>query len=223
LDAGNEREGERVGERDQKLVAGLRAGDENAFADLFDMYYTPMVGVARRYVATREAAEDAVQETFAAVFEGIDRFEGRSSLKTWIFRILVNRAISRGEKEGRSRPFSSLAVAAEVDEPVVDLSRFHGPEFRWAGFWAAPPSHNFPEEQALRSETAAVLASVIDELPPQQALVISLRDVQDMSADDVCELLGISEGNQRVLLHRARAKCRNVLERHGDLLSGAVS
>jgi RNA polymerase sigma-70 factor, ECF subfamily len=217
MDDGHVRgEQDEVDERELKLVAGLRAGDEHAFVELFDRYYASMVSVARSYVPTREAAEDAVQETFAAVVEGISRFEGRSSLKTWMFRILVNRAISRGEREGRTRPFSSLS--AGEDEPVVDPSRFHGPDFRWAGFWATPPSHNFPEERALMGETRALLASVIAELPPQQALVLSLRDVQDMSAEEVRDLLGISDGNQRVLLHRARAKCRNVLERHGDLL-----
>jgi RNA polymerase sigma-70 factor (ECF subfamily) len=207
-------------ESELKLVAGLRAGDEMAFVSLFDSYYASMLSVARSYVPTREAAEDAVQETFAAIIEGIDRFEGRSSLKTWMFRILLNRSMTRGEREARTQPFSSLAP---IDaEPVVDPARFFGGNHRLAGMWAAPPSQNYPEERALGSELRALLRSVIDELPPQQAIVLSLRDAEDMSSADVCDLLGISEGNQRVLLHRARAKCRNVLERHGDIVNGVA-
>jgi RNA polymerase sigma-70 factor (ECF subfamily) len=217
VDVGEARE---CDEAELKLVAGLRAGDEMAFVALFDSYYASMLSVARSYVSTREAAEDAVQETFAAIVEGIDRFEGRSSLKTWMFRILLNRSMTRGEREARTQPFSSLAPAEE--EPVVDPARFFGGSHRLAGMWSAPPSQNFPEESALGSELRALLRSVIEELPPQQAIVLSLRDAEDMSSADVCDLLGISEGNQRVLLHRARAKCRNVLERHGDIVSGAA-
>jgi RNA polymerase sigma-70 factor (ECF subfamily) len=207
-------------ESELKLVAALRAGDEMAFVTLFDSYYASMLSVARSYVSTREAAEDAVQETFAAIIEGIDRFEGRSSLKTWMFRILMNRSMTRGERETRTQPFSSLASTDA--EPVVDPARFFGGNHRLAGMWASPPSRNFPEESALASELRALLRSVIKELPPQQAIVLSLRDAEDMSSADVCDLLGISEGNQRVLLHRARAKCRNALERHGDTVSGAA-
>jgi RNA polymerase sigma-70 factor (ECF subfamily) len=179
-----------------------------------------MLSVARSYVATREAAEDAVQETFVAIVKGIDRFEGRSSLKTWLFRILIYRSMALGEREHRTQPFSSLAVVD--DEPVVDPARFLGGNHRLAGMWGAPPSQNFPEERALGSELRELLRSVIEALPPQQAIVLSLRDVEDMSSAEVCDLLGISEGNQRVLLHRARAKCRNALERHGDMLTGAA-
>jgi RNA polymerase sigma-70 factor (ECF subfamily) len=207
-------------ESELKLVAELRAGDEMAFVSLFDDYYMAMLSVARSYVPTREAAEDAVQETFAAIVEGIDRFEGRSSLKTWMFRILLNRSMTRGERESRTQPFSSLASTDA--EPVVDPARFFGGNHRLAGMWAAPPSQNFPEESALGSELRALLRSVIEELPPQQAIVLSLRDAEDMSSADVCEVLGISEGNQRVLLHRARAKCRNVLERQVDVASGGT-
>jgi RNA polymerase sigma-70 factor, ECF subfamily len=206
-------------ERELKLVAGLRAGDEQAFIELFDRYYGSLLSVARRYVGTREAAEDAVQETFAAVVDGIDRFEGRSSLKTWLFRILVNRAISRGQREGRTQPFSAVI---DFDQPAVEPARFRGGDDRWAGFWATPPSPNFPEERALGGELRDVIASIIANLPPQQALVLTLRDVEDMSAEDVRSLLGISEGNQRVMLHRARAKCRNALERHGDIIEGVA-
>jgi RNA polymerase sigma-70 factor (ECF subfamily) len=202
--------------RDANVVAALRAGDESAFVELYDRCYGPMLSVARRYVATREAAEDVVQEAFTALIEGIDRFEGRSSLKTWLFSILIFQAISRGKREHRSSPFSSLAV--DDDRPVVDPSRFLRGDHRWAGFWASPPSRNYPEEQLLRGELRELLARVVSELPEQQALVLSLRDIEDLPAEEVCELLGITHGNQRVLLHRARARCRSTLERHADLV-----
>lgn len=161
-----------------------------------------------------------MQDTFAAIVEGIDRFEGRSSLKTWMFSILIRRASTRSERESRTRPFSS--IGRPTDEPAVDPSRFLGEDHRWAGFWASPPSQNFPEEHALNTEVRALMQSVIAELPPQQALVLSLRDVEDMSSEDVSALLDITEVNQRVLLHRARSRCRNALEHHGDSLIGAT-
>jgi RNA polymerase sigma-70 factor (ECF subfamily) len=200
---------------EQALIDGLRAGDEQAFASLLDRYYAPMLRVARDYVATREAAEDVVQETFLGVLRGIDRFEGRSSLKTWLFRILVNRARTRGEREARTVPFSALETGE--GEPAVDPSRFVGPGHRWSGFWASPPSRaNPPEERVLAAEAVGVLQPVIDDLPPNQRLVITLRDVEGFSAPEVCDLLGISDANQRVLLHRARSKARAAYERYLD-------
>jgi RNA polymerase sigma-70 factor (ECF subfamily) len=198
---------------DRELVGALRAGDETAFGSLIDRYFAPMLSVARAYVATREAAEDVVQETWMGVIEGIDRFEGRCSLKTWMYRILVNRARTRGERESRTRPFSSLE---RDNEPVVDPARFVPAGHRWGGMWATPPSRNFPEEQTLAGETRGILQSVLEELPANQRTVLSLRDLQDLTSEEVCELLNISEGNQRVLLHRARAKARNALERYFD-------
>jgi RNA polymerase sigma-70 factor (ECF subfamily) len=196
---------------DRELVGALRAGDESAFGSLVDRYYAPMLSVARSYVASREAAEDVVQETWMGVIEGIDRFEGRCSLKTWMYRILVNRARTRGERESRTRPFSSLTP---VEEPVVDPGRFRPDSHRWGGFWADPPTAELPEQQALATEMRGMLKDVIAELPDAQRIVISLRDVQDFTAEEVCELLDISEGNQRVLLHRARSKARAALEMH---------
>jgi RNA polymerase sigma-70 factor, ECF subfamily len=201
---------------DRELVESLRAGDERAFASLVDRYFAPMLSVARAYVSTREAAEDVVQETWIGVIEGIDRFEGRSSLKTWMYRILVNRARTRGEREARTSPFSSLVP---TDEPVVDPDRFIPAGHRWAGMWATPPHTNVPEAEALEGETRGILQSVLEELPPNQRAVLALRDLQDLSSEEVCDLLDLSEGNQRVLLHRARAKARNALERYfGDSL-----
>jgi RNA polymerase sigma-70 factor (ECF subfamily) len=204
-----------AGSDDAALVAALRAGDEAAFGTLIDRYYGTMVRVARMHVATKEAAEDVVQETFLGVIQGIDRFEGRSSLRTWMFRILVNRAKTRGEREGRTRPFSSLASELEATEPSVDPDRFL-PEGRWAGFWSAPPDQELPEARVLASEAGGQLAAAIEALPPAQRVVITLRDVRGFSAPEVCELLDVSEANQRVLLHRARSKVRVSLERYLD-------
>ena len=196
------------------LVARLRAGDEAAFAGLVDRYYGTMLRVALNYVASREAAEDVVQETFLAVINGIDRFQARSSLRTWMFRILVNQAKTRGEREGRTRPFSSFGSGVDEEERAVDADRFIA-EGRWAGFWSAPPpAANLPEAQALAAEVGDQLLKVIDTLPPAQRAVLELRDVDNLSASEVCELLDISEANQRVLLHRARSKARAALERY---------
>jgi RNA polymerase sigma-70 factor (ECF subfamily) len=207
-------------EDDAPLVARLRAGDESAFGVLVGRYYGVMQRVARQYVATKEAAEDVVQETFLGVIQGIDRFEGRSSLKTWIFRILVNRARTRGEREGRTRPFSALSLGLDVDEPAVDPDRFAS-EGRWAGYWSAPPSPDqLPEASVLAAELGSELRAVIAALPPAQRTVLELRDVQGLTSAEVCDLLELSEGNQRVLLHRARNKARAALERGLPLAAG---
>src|ERR1041384_8362995 len=162
-----------------------------------------LVRVARMCVSTDAAAEDVAAETWLAVLEGMDRFEGRSSLKTWVFRILTNRAKTRGIREGRSLPFSSL----EPDEPAVDAERFHGGDHAWPGHWSAPPSQ-FPEQRLLAGETREVIERAIEALPPTQRTVISLRDIEGWSADEVCNALTLSETNQRVLLHRARSAVR---------------
>jgi RNA polymerase sigma-70 factor, ECF subfamily len=195
---------------DMDLVARLRAGDERAFATLVDQYYRSMLHVARGYVASKEAAEDVVQETFLGVITGIGRFEGRSSLKSWMFRILVNRARTRGEREGRVRPFSSLSAGPH--EPAVDPDRF-ATDGRWAGFWSAPPSaKHLPEANVLAAEMGAQLHAAIESLPEAQRAVLELRDVLGFASHEVCELLEISETNQRVLLHRARSKVRAIIE-----------
>ena len=182
------------------LVARLRAGDERAFEALVDRHYAMMLAVARGYVRTRAVAEEVVQEAWLGVLNGIDRFEGRSSLKTWIFRIVANRAKTRGQREARSRPFSSLEA-----EPAVDPDRFVG------GEWATPPA-SWPEERLLGNESLRVIGDAIEGLPPSQRAVITLRDVQGWSAEEVRNALELSETNERVLLHRARAKVRAALE-----------
>lgn len=192
---------------ERELVAKLRAGDEAAFRELIAMYHPMLVRVARAYVPTQTAAEEVAADTWLAVLEGIDRFQERSSLKTWLFRILTNKAKTRGMRERRSLPFSAL----ESEDSSVDPDRFHGPEHRWPGHWAAPPQ-GFPEERLLAAETREVVESAIERLPPAQRAVISLRDVEGWDAEEVCNALTLSETNQRVLLHRARSAVRAALE-----------
>jgi RNA polymerase sigma-70 factor (ECF subfamily) len=194
---------------ERQLVSALRRRDEAAFRELIRRYQPALVRVARMYVPTQALAEEVAQETWLAILEGIDRFEGRSSLKTWIFRILTNRAKTRGMREARSLPFSSLGG----DEPAVEPERFHGGDERWPGHWSAPP-REFPEERLLAAETRQVIADAIEKLPGTQRAVITLRDVEGWSADEVCNALTLSETNQRVLLHRARSAVRAALERY---------
>jgi RNA polymerase sigma-70 factor (ECF subfamily) len=198
------------------LVARLRAGDERAFEALVDRHYGTMLAVARGYVRTRAVAEEVVQEAWLGVLKGIDRFEGRSSLKTWIMRIVVNIAMSRGEREARSIPFSS--VASEADEPAVDPDRFRDESDGFPGHWRAYPGNwaSLPDEALLSRETLDVVMRAIEELPAAQRVVITMRDVAGCSAEEVCGTLDVSDGNQRVLLHRARSHVRGALERHLD-------
>jgi len=200
------------------LVEALRRGEEAAFVTLIDRYQTSLLRLATIYVASRAVAEEVVQETWLGVLQGLARFEGRSSLKTWIFRILTNRAKTRGEREGRSIPFSAReALDAEPGEPAVDPARFLPPDHaRSAGHWVSFPKSwdDVPESRLLSHETRAQIAMAIEALPSHQRTVISLRDVEGWTADEVCHVLGISETNQRVLLHRARSKVRRVLEQY---------
>jgi RNA polymerase sigma-70 factor (ECF subfamily) len=199
---------------DHELVQRLREGDESAFVELIDRYGATMLRVAQMYVRDRATAEEVVQETWLAVLNGIDRFEGRSSLKTWLFRILTNRAKTRGERDGRIVPFSSLAGAGdEGDEPSVDPDRFLGPDSPHPGAWAAPPVP-WPEDKLLERETLGVIEMAIDQLPEAQREVILLRDVDGWAPMEVSDTLGITDGNQRVLLHRARSKVRAALEQY---------
>jgi RNA polymerase sigma-70 factor (ECF subfamily) len=203
---------------DRHLLDALRRGDEAAFRALVERHHATMVRVARGFVPTRAVAEEVAQETWLGVLNGLPRFEGRSSLKTWIFSILVKRARTHGERERRTVPFSSLVQQeAESPDAAVDPDRFLGPDQRWAGHWACGPRpFTGPAERLVADETMAVLRRAVDELPPAQRTVISLRDLEGWDPSEVCALLGISDGNQRVLLHRARAKVRTALERHLD-------
>jgi RNA polymerase sigma-70 factor (ECF subfamily) len=202
-------------EDEQELVEALRAGDEAAFASLVDTYSSALMRLARMYVSSAAVAEEVVQETWLGVIRGIDRFEGRSSLKTWIFRILVNNAKTRGQREGRSIPFSSVARPGDQDEPTVDPDRFQSPDSRLGGHWAlAPTPWPTPEERLLSGETRDLILEAIKELPAAQREVVTLRDVEGWSSKDVRNALEITETNQRVLLHRGRTKVRAALEKH---------
>jgi RNA polymerase sigma-70 factor (ECF subfamily) len=196
------------------VIAALRQGDETAFVCLIEAHYTAMIHTALLYVSTRPVAEEVVQETWLEVFRGLARFEGRSSLKTWIFRILTNIARTRGQQESRSVAFSALdGPEDDVEEPAVPPERFQvaGP---WQGSWLTPPREwaDLPEARVLSSETQACIEAAIQALAPQQRAVITLRDVSGWSAGEVCTVLGISAANQRVVLHRARTKVRSALE-----------
>jgi RNA polymerase sigma-70 factor (ECF subfamily) len=196
---------------DHALVAALRAGDERAFEALVDRYHRSLVRVALMYVRDRAIAEEVAQETWLAVLEGIERFEGRSSLKTWIFRILTNRAKTRGQRERRQLPVSALMGD---DEPEVPLDRFLPPDdpHRPLG-WVAPP-RAWPEERLLTRETVERVRDAIAQLPPAQQAVIGLRDVEGFSPEEVAAALDISASNERVLLHRARSRVRRELEEY---------
>jgi RNA polymerase sigma-70 factor (ECF subfamily) len=199
-----------------ELVQRLRDGDERAFEALVERHYATMLSVARSYVKSRAVAEEVVQEAWLGVLNGLDRFEGRASLKTWILRIVVNIAKTRGVREARSVPFASLAP--EGDEPAVEPERFRGPDDAFPGHWRAYPGdwHALPEEALEQRQALDVVVKTIEQLPDAQRIVITMRDVEGCEPEEVCAALEISEGNQRVLLHRARSRVRAALERHLD-------
>jgi RNA polymerase sigma-70 factor (ECF subfamily) len=198
------------------MVAALRRGDEQAFAWLVDQHHATLVRLALRYVPDLATAEEVAQDTWLHVLRGLAGFQFRSSLKTWIWSILVNRARTRGRREWRSRPFSrAWAEALAGGEPAVDPDRFFGPQDPGRqDRWVSAPRSWGPEEQLLTSETQALIQRAITTLPLAQREVITLRDLEGWPAADVCTALGISETNQRVLLHRARSKVRAALERY---------
>jgi RNA polymerase sigma-70 factor, ECF subfamily len=199
-----------VARDDSDLVAALRAGDEAAFTRIVDDWSRPMLTVARGFVSTAASAEEVVQETWLAVLKGLDRFEGRSSLRTWVFRILVNTAKSRGVREHRTLPWSSLA--GEDAGPSLDPALFQSAGEAYPGHWRAAPAA-WPDEVAvegsvLAGEVRREVRSVLDTLPDRQRIVLTLRDVLGHSSEEVCTMMEISQANQRVLLHRARTAVR---------------
>jgi RNA polymerase sigma-70 factor (ECF subfamily) len=197
---------------DAQLVQALRAGDEETFRTLVRDWHAPLLRVAQIFVPSRAVAEEVVQETWLRVLGALERFEGRSSLKTWVFRILVNTAKTRAQREARVIPFSALESPGRVPEAAVDPDRFFPADHeRHPGGWSAPP-RDLPEERLLAAETRELIAAAIDSLPANQRAVLSLRDVEGWSSDEVRNALDLSEVNQRVLLHRARAKVRTALE-----------
>ena len=201
---------------DQQTLAALRAGDERAFRELFARSYPMMKRVARTYVASEAVAEEIVQETWIAIVTGIDRFEGRSALETWIFSILTNQAKSHGARERRAVPFSCVAPS-DAEEPAVDPDRFQKNDDAWPGHWATPPRPwQKPERRLLSLEARDRLKAALAELPDRQRLIVGLRDVEGHSAEEVCDLLNLSQENQRVLLHRGRSRLRAILEEYLD-------
>jgi RNA polymerase sigma-70 factor (ECF subfamily) len=198
---------------DAVLLTRLRAHDERAFAELVERHGPALLRHARTFVHSAVAAEDVVQETWLAVITGVERFEGRALLRTWLYGIVANRARTRALRDRRSVPFSSLA-SAEVHEDfhAVDAERFYRHD-RWIGHWSIAPEP-WPDQQVESEETLALVDAAIDELPPAQREVVRLRDVEGWDAAEVCTALDLSAGNQRVLLHRGRARVRAALEAH---------
>jgi RNA polymerase sigma-70 factor (ECF subfamily) len=200
---------------DGSVVEALRRGDEGAFTRLVDQYHPSLRRVARLYIANRAVAEEVVQDTWLGVIQGIWAFEGRSSLKTWIFRILINRAKTRAAREGRTVPFPGFDAAIEAAEAAVAPDRFQPLDHpTQPGHWTHPPPDlgTSPERWLLAQEARQHLESAIAALPEHQRLVLILRDVEGCSTEEVCNALGFQETNTRVLLHRARAKVRAALE-----------
>ena len=208
----------RLGVEDERMIEALRRREERAFAALVDGYHESLLRFARAYVPSHELAEEAVQETWIAVLHGIDRFEGRSSLKTWLFRILMNRARSLVRREERYVSFAAqFDTAREPGEPAVDPGRFFGGQHpTLPGHWSDPPRQWTwdPETEMLTREVLERVERAIADLPPSQREVITLRDIEGWSASEVCNVLEITETNQRVLLHRARSRVRNELEQY---------
>ncbi len=192
---------------DATLLSRLREGDEAAFAALVRRYQATMLRVARAYVSTDAVAEEVVQEAWLGLLKGLDTFEARSSVKTWLFRILVNRAMTRGQREARALPFSSLGDPAEDEGPTVSADRFARD-----GAWATPPRpFELPSARAELLELRAQLREALAGLPARQRIVVTLHDVEGMSTEEVAEALGLTTNNVRVLLHRARARLQAAL------------
>jgi RNA polymerase sigma-70 factor, ECF subfamily len=202
---------------DAALVAALRRRDETAFVTLVQRYQLSLLRLALTYCRSVDIAEEIVQDTWLGVIQGIDRFEGRSSFKTWLFQILVNRARTRAEREGRAVSFSSLGDEAESPgQPAVPPDRFRPVDDKWPNNWALPP-HAWGESSdagLLANETMELVKRAIAQLSPAQQQVITLRDIEGWTPENVCNVLVISETNQRVLLHRARSHVRAALESH---------
>jgi RNA polymerase sigma-70 factor (ECF subfamily) len=209
-------QGSQASSEEAELLARLRAGDERAFEALVARHYRTMLAVAQTYVKTRAVAEEVVQDAWLGVLQSLDRFEGRSSVRTWLLAILVNKAKTRAVRESRTVPFASLAGAE--GEPAVEPERFRGPNDAFPGHWRAYPANwgVSPDAAAEDRETLRVAMRAIAELPPAQQTVIRMRDVEGYSAEEVCAALDVSANNQRVLLHRARSGVRAALERHRD-------
>jgi RNA polymerase sigma-70 factor (ECF subfamily) len=201
---------------DADLVVRLRDRDESAFCLVVDAWSPGMLRLARSLVSTQASAEEVLQDTWLAVVAGVSKFEGRSSLKTWVYRILVNTARRRGARESRTLPWSSwLPDSDEAHEPSVPPARFQSPSEPYPGHWREfPELWPTPETAALAGEVRDRVIDAVEKLPVRQRVVIVLRDIEGYASDEVCSILSISLMNQRVLLHRARATVRWTLEEY---------
>jgi len=200
---------------EQELLARLRDGDEHAFAQLVGRCHPTMLAVAQAHVRSRAVAEDVVREAWMAIIRGLDDFEGRASLSTWTLRIVVDTAKTRAARAAQPAPIASLATEG-AGEPAVDPGRFRGADDRYPGGWKVFPANwqQLPDDTLDRHEAHDLIVSTVASLPPGQQAVIRMRDVEGCSADEVCAALDLTEGDQRVLLHRARSRVRSVLEAH---------
>ncbi len=207
---------------DRQLVAALRQGDEAAFDRLIARYHPSLIRIGMLFVRDRAVAEEVAQETWLGMLQGLERFEGRSTFRTWLFGILANQARRRGERERRTIPFSALTQPPRGSEAAVDAEWFLPAGDEWAGHWAAAPAswQNAPEDALLSGETRREIERVIDLLPPNQRAVITLRDVEGWEAAEVCKVLALSDTHQRVLLHRARSRVRRALAPYLELGEG---
>jgi len=209
---------------DSELLAAVSEGDESAFVTLVERYHASLLGLARMYVDA-SAVEDVVQDTWIGVLHGLATFEGRASFKTWLFRILVNRARTRATRNARSIPISALVQEeTESQEYAVDPARFRPADDRYPGHWLLKPSADeMPEERLLAGELETIVRSALGTLPPAQAEVVRLRDVEGLPSEHVCQLLDLTEGNQRVLLHRGRSKIRAAIEAYVGAATQPIS
>ncbi len=202
-------------QEDLALVALLQSGDETAFMMLVEQHQGPMLRIVRMYVSTQAVAEEVVQDAWLGILKGLARFEGRSSLRTWMYRILANIAKTRGQREGRSMPFSSL-VSDDDAAPAVADSWFRPAGDQWPDHWSTVPNdwRGIPEDRLLATETLRVIGEAIESLPATQAEIIRLRDVLGWTSEEVRNALDVSETNQRVLLHRARSRVRRAVDEY---------
>lgn len=201
---------------ENSLLNSLRTGDEASFMWLVEQYHPSLVRLARLFVRDEAVAEEVVQDTWLAVLQGLTQFEGRSRLKTWIYTILVNKAKTRGQREGKFHAFSDLH-GNDTSSPTVAPERFiDDPTDEWFNHWKEAPSMwtSIPEEELISRETMDVIQQAINTLPEGQKMVITLRDIEELPSQEICNILGISETNQRVMLHRARARVREALENY---------
>ena len=217
--------GSKTALKEPELVQALRNGDETAFSSLMDQYHSRLMRVARTFVSSQAVAEEVVQETWLAVLEGIDRFEGRSSLKTWIFQILTNRAKSRGQREHRYVPFSDVSSPfGQEEDHAIEPEQFHatGP---LKGHWAISPTtwdEDTPERLLLSKESLLHIEKAIQALPTIQRQIMILRDIEGIDSEEICNIFQITPTNQRVLLHRARSKVRMALGQYLQETSATV-